>query len=189
MGNIYEAIPVLESERFFLRAIDRPGDLGDLLKVYSDEKAVPLFNSDNCHGDDFHYQTEERMKAAIDFWAFSYEHGYFVRLSIEDKAAHTVVGTIELFHREAEDYFNRCGLLRLDLRSDYETEEQIVDILNIIVPRTKELFGSEMIATKAVPMAKQRIAALEQCGFQLSEHGLVGEDGTRYGSYYSRMLD
>ena len=36
-------------------------DCDDLLEVYSDEAAVPLFNNDNCKGDDFHYKTKERM--------------------------------------------------------------------------------------------------------------------------------
>lgn len=37
-------------------------DYSDLLKVNSDKKSVPFFNSDGCHGDDFHYTTESRMK-------------------------------------------------------------------------------------------------------------------------------
>lgn len=40
-------------------------DAEELLKCYSDEEAVPFLNSDNCHGDDFHYTSIERMKQAI----------------------------------------------------------------------------------------------------------------------------
>ena len=68
--NVYENCPVLESERFLLRLVQKE-DCKDLLKVYSDRQAIPLFNSDNCHGDLFDYQTEERMMQAIDFWIFS----------------------------------------------------------------------------------------------------------------------
>lgn len=50
--NVYEKCPVLESENFLLRKVCLE-DSDDLLKVYSDEKAVPFFNGDNCHGDDF----------------------------------------------------------------------------------------------------------------------------------------
>ena len=32
----------------------------------------------------------------------------------------TAIGTIELFHRTAEDFFNHTGVIRLDLRSDFE---------------------------------------------------------------------
>ena len=58
--NIYEECPVLENDLFLLRMVEE-NDVKDLLKVYSDIKAVPLFNSDNCHGDNFYYETIERM--------------------------------------------------------------------------------------------------------------------------------
>lgn len=54
--DVYKEIPVFEGEYFTLRAVLQ-GDLTDLWKVYSDEKAVPLFNSDNCHGDTFYCDT------------------------------------------------------------------------------------------------------------------------------------
>ena len=57
--NVYEDCPVFQNERYVLRLVE-DGDIGDLLKVYSDVKAVPLFNGDNCNGDDFHYTTPER---------------------------------------------------------------------------------------------------------------------------------
>ena len=54
--NIYENCPILQNNKFILRPVD-DRDLSDLFKVYSDKKAVPFFNSDNCHGDDFYYAT------------------------------------------------------------------------------------------------------------------------------------
>lgn len=54
--NVYSEIPVMENDRFILRAIRGEKDADDLLKVYSDEKAVPFFNSDNCNGN------EERLR-------------------------------------------------------------------------------------------------------------------------------
>lgn len=188
MCDIYEVIPVLEGDSFLLRAIDADRDLDDLFKVYSDEKAVPFFNSDNCHGDDFYYKTKERMKEAIAFWNLEYTKKYYVRMTVEDKSTHTAIGTIELFNRKADDYFNNCGLLRVDLRSDYETEKYIGDILAIIVPKTKELFGCDRIATKAIAAAENRVSALKKYGFQLSEHVLIGFDGTEYDSYYIMNL-
>ena len=64
--SVYDVCPVLKSENFTLRLVEQ-GDAPGLLKVYSDERAVPLFNGDNCNGDDFHYTTLERMLEAIDF--------------------------------------------------------------------------------------------------------------------------
>ncbi len=51
MVNPYEKCPVYESEKYLLRLVEA-SDAPDLLSVYSDEKAVPFFNSDNCHGDE-----------------------------------------------------------------------------------------------------------------------------------------
>lgn len=184
MQDVYEVCPAIEGEHFLLRPVSQE-DCAELLKVYSDEKAVPLFNSDNCHGDDFHYTTMERMRSALDFWRYSYEQRYFVRWAIADKAADEVIGTIELFNRQAEDYYTDCGLLRLDLRSDYECEGEIREILDLILPQAYELFDCTMIATKAVPQAKERICALEQLGFAARKEKLVGHDGTQYGDYFA----
>ena len=91
---------------------------------------MPFFNSDNCGGDDFHYTTKNRMVQAIEYWLWEYSRQGFVRWTIVSKTTNEAVGTIELFHREAEDYFTNCGLLRLDLRSDYEIAGEIVKILS-----------------------------------------------------------
>lgn len=97
--------------------------------VLEDSSAKWVFNSDNCHGDTFHYTSPERMEEAIRYWLLEYERKSFVRWSIFCRAIGEVVGTIELFHRDSEDYFTDCGLLRLDLRSDYEKKECIREIL------------------------------------------------------------
>jgi hypothetical protein len=187
MNNVYVNCPEFENERFRLRFISME-DCDDLLKVYSDKKSVPLFNSDNCNGDDFYYTTSERMKQALDFWKFAYDDKGFARWSIVDKRENTVIGTIELFHRDSNDYFNNCGLLRLDLRSDYEKEDSIVDILNLIVDKTYSLFECKMIATKAISTASERIKALNKLNFLATENKLVGHDGTEYSSYYYKNI-
>lgn len=190
MVSPYEKCPIFENENYQLRLVET-SDAPDLLLVYSDEKAVPFFNSDNCNGDDFHYTTPERMQSAIDFWLWAYQDKGFVRWAIIDKNTRQAVGTIELFNRRAidgqkpSDYFNECGLLRLDLRSDYEYADRIQEILSLIVPPTFELFACRMIATKIPPFAIQRKAAAEQLGFALSEEKLIGGDDNRvYTDYY-----
>ena len=69
--DVYEQIPVMESEKFLLREIE-DGDAEDLLKVYSDKDAVPLFNSDNCVNG-FYYTSIEEMKDTIAFWKREYQ--------------------------------------------------------------------------------------------------------------------
>lgn len=108
MTTPYMTCPAFESENYLLRLVE-PTDVTDLLNVYSDEKAVPFFNGDNCHGDDFHYTTSERMQGAVDFWTQAYREKWFVRWTIVDKKTQKAVGTIELFNRQSEDYFNDCG--------------------------------------------------------------------------------
>lgn len=181
--NVYKTCPVLQNNEFKLRLVN-DGDVDDLFKIYSDEKAVPLFNSDNCHGDDFHYTTLERMKQALDFWKQAYENGWFVRFVIEDKKTNEVIGTIEQFHRDENDYFTNCGLLRLDLRSDYEKADKIQSIVSLIAVPSFELFGCDKVATKAIASAKERIKALTALDFKESEEPLIGHDGTKYFDYY-----
>lgn len=188
MQDVYSMCPVIENERYRLRLVSQE-DCSDLLRVYSDEKAVPLLNSDNCHGDDFYYTTMERMQRAIDFWLREYGKRYYVRWAIKDKRTDEAIGTVELFRREAKDFFTDCGLLRLDLRSDYEHTNEIREILSLIVPKAFVLFDCSMIATKAVPAAEERICALKLMGFTAREEKLVGHDGTQYGDYYVRMKE
>lgn len=183
MVDVYQECPQFENRRYLLRYV-ADNDCADLLKVYSDKASVPFFNSDNCNGDDFYYTSPERMKSAIDFWRFSFEHGFFVRWAIIGKSENAAVGTIELFHRDAADYFTNCGLLRLDLRSDYETAQEIESILTVIVPRAYNLFQCDKVATKAKAAASRRIDALLKCGFRYTDEKLVGHDGTVYGDYY-----
>jgi hypothetical protein len=187
MDNVYVKCPEFENKQFKLRFISIE-DCDDLLKVYSDKKAVPLFNSDNCGGDDFYYNTRERMKQALDYWKFEYDRKGFVRWSIVDKKDNTPIGTIELFNRLSKDYFNNCGLLRLDLRSDYETKNNIIDILNLITDKTYQLFECNMIATKAIPIASERIKALKELGFLPTKHKLIGHGGAEYSSYYFKNI-
>lgn len=181
--NVYKICPQFENEDYLLRFVSAE-DYPDLLKVYSDKKSVPFFNSDNCGGDDFYYTTEEKMKEVIEYWLWEYSRKGFVRWSIIDKSTQQAIGTIELFHRKSKDYFTKCGLLRLDLRSDYESSDTIAEILSPLIAPTFKLFHCSKIATKAIPEASERIAALKRLGFKLSAERLIGHDGTEYADYY-----
>ena len=181
--DVYKHCPVIENESFMLRLVEE-SDCDDLLEVYSDTKAVPFFNSDNCGGDDFHYTTRERMSEAIKYWLWEYGRKGFVRWSIVDKSANKAIGTIELFRRKADDYFTDCGLLRLDLRSDYEKADTIENMLSLTTPPVFTLFNCNKIATKAIESSEERRKALEICGFSLPDEKLIGHDGTLYTDYY-----
>lgn len=183
MTDVYKNCPIFENKDYMLRLVSKEDQL-DLLRVYSDQMAVPFFNSDNCNGDDFYYTTESRMEQAIDFWSSAYQIGGFVRWSILSKRVNQVIGTIELFNRVSNDFYTNCGLLRLDLRSDFEITHEIITILNLIIEPAYTLFQCHKIATKAIPAAAKRIEALKKLGFEHRDERLIGHDGTGYDSYF-----
>lgn len=183
--NIYEKCPELESEHYLLRLTGME-DLEGLLSVYSDRNALPFFNSDNCHGDIFYYTTRERMKEAMDFWEYSYKNRWFVRMTILEKNSGHIIGTVELCYRASEDDFNGMCILRVDVGSEYETEDILTEVFGTIVPYTDELLGTHGIVTKGPIYAVERIKALKNNGFMQSEHLLVGGyDGYQYNGYWT----
>lgn len=182
--NIYETSPVLESEKFIIRSF-KDEDVDDLLQVYNDKLALPFFNSDNCDGDNFYYATKERMTEAIGFWRMAYENGWFVRLSIVDKAASSVIGTVELCVRVSKDAFHNMGILRVDVRSDYEQEDTLYDIFALVTPELEKMLGCKGVLTKAPIYAVERIKAIQKVGFIKSEHLLIGKNGYAYDGYWT----
>ncbi|MBP5448940.1 MAG: N-acetyltransferase [Spirochaetales bacterium] len=188
MPDIYTSVPAFENERFILRFVQK-GDANDLLAVYSDKNALPFFNSDNCHGDNFYYPTLDRMNQAVDFWLDSYKNKWFVRWSIIDKRIKKAIGSIELFHREADDAFDNVGLLRLDLRSDYEKANIIEEIANLILNSTYSLFYTDRIITKVPLYAVERQVAFTKLGFTKSEEYLIGTmDNYAYKDYWEKKI-
>ncbi len=181
--NIYKTCPILENENFLLRLFEKE-DCDDLLKVYSDKNALPFFNSDNCDGDNFYYATKERMEEALAFWDLSYQNGWFARLSIIDKAVSNVIGTVELCLRVSEDEFNQMGILRVDVRSDYEKEETLYDVVALVMPHLPELLGCHGVVTKVPIYAVERMKAMQKAGFKKAEHFLIGKTGYAYDGYW-----
>jgi RimJ/RimL family protein N-acetyltransferase len=164
MYTIYENCPVFENSIITLR-LTKEEDTLELLNCYSDEKAVPFFNSDNCHGDTFHYTTEERMKQAIDFWRWSYETKQFVRMTIIYNGTNEKIGTIEMFNRGGAPFYGVHGVLRLDIMSKYETKEIIDAVLQLAEKHFYKEFGVEWIVTKAIESAVERRKSLTGCGY------------------------
>ena len=113
--NVYESIPTMEKGEIRLRPVTAE-DEAALLRVYGDPLALPFFNSDNCHGDIFYYDTPEKMRRAMDFWRTSWEQGWFVRWAIALRSE--VIGTVELCRREEspDDPYSGMGILRVDVQ-------------------------------------------------------------------------
>lgn len=186
MSDVYEKCPVLEDENYLLRLVEEKDHL-ELLEVYSDKNALPFFNNDNCHGDNFYYPTKERMLEAVRFWIASYHGRWFVRYSIISKKEQKIIGSAELFHRISEDAFNGMGVLRLDVGSAYEREEILSGILSLVLETAYDLFDCNEIITKVPIYAVERIAAVKALGFEKSGEYLVGQqDGYAYNGYWCR---
>ena len=182
--DLYKDCPTLESQRFLLRFVEEI-DCPDLFEVYSDKNALPFFNSDNCDGDNFYYDTPERMRSAIEFWRQSYENRWFVRWSIIDRTAQKAVGTVEVCQRASDDAFNGAGILRIDVGSSYEEKENLAGIGALILPTVFEGLGCGIVITKAPIYAVERIRAVQQLGFVKSEHLLAGKTGYLYDGYWT----
>lgn len=184
MSNVYENCPKFENDNYLLRYVDK-SDANDLLEVYSDKNALPFFNSDNCDGDNFYYPTKERMEQAIDFWMKSYETKWFVRWTIIDKSTSKAIGTIEMFHRTADDDFDGMGVLRLDVKSGYEKEEILIEILGLIIPPSFDMFDCNKIITKVPIYAIERLSAVQNYGFIKSASLMIGtNDHYAYNGYW-----
>ncbi|MDE6661572.1 MAG: hypothetical protein K2J93_07100 [Anaeroplasmataceae bacterium] len=182
--DVFKKCPSLENDDFLIRFIEQQ-DAKDLLNVYSDKLALPFFNSDNCHGSNFYITNMKDMDNTIFYWLKEYyEYKGFVRFSIIDKKRNQVIGTIEIFKRMANDYFNECGLLRIDVGSRDENSSILASILSLISVPFMEWFDCKFIATKAPIYAVERIQALTQVGYVKVNQPLIGHDGTLYYDYW-----
>lgn len=187
--NVYDECPVLENDKFKIRLMEE-ADADDLFKVYSDKQALPYFNSDNCNGTNFYCEKIEYVKESIKYWLLEYyENRGFVRFSIVDKQKHQVIGSVEMFRRESKDSYNQCGLLRVDVRSDYEKTESLYEIFSIIVEPFYGLFKCSCIATKGALYAVERIEALKKMNFVKTQEPIKGQKPDEiYRDYWIRRI-
>lgn len=182
--DIYEECPTYKNELITLRRTGKQ-DLEDLFKCYSDEKAVTFFNSDNCDGDKFYYDTMPKMEKAIDFWEYSYSSRQFVRWTIILNDIKEIIGTVEMFHSSDDhDEFGYYGVLRIDIQSKYEDKHIIESILAVANEFFYEAFDVKTILTKAVPEAKERICALKSKGY----NDINKKFRMIYDDYYCRKI-
>lgn len=178
----YANCPVYENEHFLLRLVSMD-DAEALLPCYSQPTDSVTTNSFNCtYG--YGSQTIEEMREFIRLWLEAYRDRGFVRWSVLDNRTNTAIGTIELFNRQAEDYFNNCGILRLDLSEEYEYATTISEILSLLLTDAFVLFNCTMIATKTSPTAKERLTALSELGFHPIDEQAVRGDGIRYDGFW-----
>lgn len=183
--NVYESIPTMEKGEIRLRPVTAE-DEAALLRVYGDPLALPFFNSDNCHGDIFYYDTPEKMRRAMDFWRTSWEQGWFVRWAIALRSE--VIGTVELCRREEspDDPYSGMGILRVDVGSAWEKSDVLAAVMDALLPDAYALLNCRALMTKAAPYAVARVATLTECGFMRSDKPVMGHHGERFEYYWVR---
>lgn len=111
-----------------------------------------------------------------------------LRLSIVDKKNNEVIGTIELCKRVSEDAYNQMAILRVEVRSDYEKENELTEIFSLILPHIKEMLGCEFALSKGPIYAVERLKALQNIGFSKSNDLLIGKTGYAYANYWTVQL-
>ena len=182
--NVYESIPTMEKGEIRLRPVTAE-DEAVLLRVYGDPLALPFFNSDNCHGDIFYYDTPEKMRRAMDFWRTSWEQGWFVRWAIALRSE--VIGTVELCRRgeSPDDPYSGMGILRVDVGSAWEKSDVLAAVMDALLPDAYALLNCRTLMTKAAPYAVARVATLTECGFVRSDKPVMGHHGERFEAHRS----
>jgi len=176
----YDKCPEYESRSFLLRLVSMD-DADDLFLCYNDPEAQKIFNSDNCTSD-FKFSTLEHMKAYMEGWLNAYKNREFIRYSIIDKSNHKAIGTIEIFGGELGEERSEYGVLRIDVKSEYENEEALTELINISDSFFYDV-NTERFITKAIPEATQRIGALTLNGYVPT---IIGDGGNREHYYMKR---
>lgn len=171
----YEKCPTYESTHFLLRLVSM-NDAEDLLLCYHDPKAQPFFNSDKCTSD-FLYDTLDEMNACIEGWLYAYKVRAFIRYAIIDKQTSKAIGTIEIFGGDRKGPRSDRGVLRIDIRSEYENKEALAELLTMTDLFFYD-FNTEMFVTKAIPEAAARIDVLMSNGYVPYP--------AKYGHYYMK---
>lgn len=162
--NPFIDCPVYETEHFIIRKLKRE-DAEALFSCYSDSDAARFFNGDCC-GDDFYYTDLEKFKECVEFWLERYEVQDFVRWSILVKETDYLIGTIEICPslKYAVDG-KRMGILRIDLKSDYERQEVLNELMSILIEHVYDDFQVSSLLMKIQKDAEERQNLIETYQF------------------------
>ena len=155
MMNPFEKCPVYETGRFLMRKLEEK-DTEELFACYSDPEAARFFNGDCC-GDDFYYTDIEKFRNCVEYWLSRYEAGDFVRWSIQDKERQLLIGTVEVCPslKYAVDG-KTMGILRIDLKSDYERQDVLEELLDVLLKHVYEDFQVASVLMKIQKGADER---------------------------------
>lgn len=133
-------------------------------------------------------KTLSEMQNSIGRWVDSNNNERICfRWSVVNKRTNMAIGTVEMFNRTSNDFFNNCGILRLDLGSEYECTTVIKNILMLLLSDMFEIFDCKVIATKVSPNAKERIIALKEIGFFPTTEQIIGQGCVCFDGFWLLM--
>ncbi|TGY91791.1 N-acetyltransferase [Petralouisia muris] len=159
-ANVFEECPVYRSEHFLLRQM-RMEDAKGLFQCYSNPEAAKYFNGDCC-GDDFYYTDFSRFVKCMEFWESRYQEKDFVRFTIVYGSAGRIAGMAEICPSYKYSADGACmGILRLDLLPEYETREDIQELMELILKHVYEDFQVRSVIMKAQEDARIRRSVLK----------------------------
>jgi len=161
----YAHCPSFETESLRLRLVSQE-DAVELLACYAD----PITQSHTDAGNyGFAYDTPEGMRDCIESWLDEYAAREFIRWTVIHKGDAKAVGTIEYFpttkDARAESASVRLGVLRIDLKSEYEKKELFDQLLDIVIGKLQCHMPSDAIIAKVEECDTVRMAAYTEKGF------------------------
>ena len=176
--DVFTVCPEYETEHFKIRKLEA-GDVEGLFPCYSDPEAARYFNGDCC-GDDFYYTDKEKFRGCVEYWLSRYEARDFIRWSVLDKGTGFLIGTIEVCPslKYAVDG-KQMGILRIDLRSKYEKQAVLEELMDILMVNIYEDFQVASVIMKIQKEAEERqklikkyqfVSAKEECNIGLSDY-------------------
>ncbi len=178
MMNPFEKCSVYETGRFLMRKLEEK-DIEELFACYSDPEAAKFFNGDCC-GDDFYYTDIGEFRNCVEYWLSRYEAEDFVRWSIQDKERQLLIGTMEVCPslKYAVDG-KTMGILRIDLKSEYERQDVLEELLDVLLKHIYEDFQVASVLMKIQRGADERqklirkycfVPAKDECNISFSDY-------------------
>ena len=174
----FTVCPVYATEHFKIRKLRRE-DSEELFACYSDPEAARFFNGDCC-GDDFYYTDQKKFTQCVEYWLKRYEERDFVRWSIQDKERQMLIGTVEVCPSLKYAVDGKVmGILRIDLRSEYEKWEVLKELMDVLIEHIYEDFQVASIIMKIQKDAGERqklireyqfVDAKEECNISLEDY-------------------
>jgi len=180
--NPFDLCPEYETDQLLFTKV-KSEDALELLEVYSDKTTIIHMNNDNC-GDVWQCHSIDVMNKGISSWNQAYEDMHFIRWTVRLKINRRVIGTIELAPAPSDRrfFYKECstGILRVDLKSEYETKEIFSEIYRMTNTEMIEIFGIEKIITKCQKDESERLIGLNNSLYKrLPNYEII-----KYPNYY-----